>query len=322
MACEDDYAYFGTYANTNSRYDIIVTFAVESTSEFSSGTIQYGTSTLTSNTFSGSNPTIAFNRNNAGENTVSVVVNGVESNTVTIDVKDKSLSRANSISITPTSGDEGQSITLTPTVMSPSSYSTGYQSIALSGIVTIYSSNSYSDADKLGTVSTDGGSFVVPLIDSNSEYEDFTYYATFSGEYGSSCFYTPTSNSFSFRIYNVAVSKDTTVSLSPNDSIIINQGTSQNIVTTVTADNQDVTEGNITYYDGDNPISGYTEVSITTAFNTADLGEGTHYIKVKYNGAEGYNPSALSDAVTVTVTVPNTDTISVSVTNAIINIYV
>ncbi|MDO5810651.1 MAG: Ig-like domain-containing protein, partial [Methanobrevibacter sp.] len=86
IACEDDYASFGTYANTASRYDVVVTFAVDSSADLSSATIEYGSN---SKTFSGNNPTINFNRNNAGENTVKVTVNGVESNTVTVSVSDK-----------------------------------------------------------------------------------------------------------------------------------------------------------------------------------------------------------------------------------------
>ena len=298
-ACDDYYTFFGTYANTADKYDVVVTFEVESSSVPSSATITYGTTTMNSVTFSGINPTINFKSSMVGENIVKVTVDGIESNSVTVDVKSGSISTTQSISVSPTSATEGEIITLTPTVMSSSTWATGYSSVPISGMVSIYSNSSCLASDKIATVYTDGSSFTVPEIDATSGYEDVTFYVRFSGEYDGKYFYTPSSNSFTFRI-NAAELKDTTISLSPS-SYTITQGESKEITPNVIAGSESVTVGTITYYDDGNPISGYTDVSVSTNFDTSALSIGTHTITAKYNGADGFNPSEISQPVTVTV---------------------
>ena len=148
--------------------------------------------------------------------------------------------------------------------------------------------------------STSGGTLQSFDITFNEEGDIGTH--TIYAYYEGSSYYAPAKSNV-LTVVVKGLAKDTTIALTPS-SITVNQGETNMIVPVITADSETVETGTITYYDNDEAISGYSDVSYSTQFNTAGLSVGTHTIKAKYNGGDGYNPSEYSNTVTVIVNEP------------------
>lgn len=180
----DDFAFIATSAS-NSRYSTVVTFRIEGAS--SSAKLKFGS---TETSISGDTASLEFTTGNAGENTIYVIDGDKKSNEVTVKVV-SGASKIASLTIDPDWGVEGKNITIAATAMSSGSSSADdYTQRPISGYVTFYSSSTFNDANKIGTISTDGGSITVPFVDINAECDYIQLYYTFAGEYNGKGFIT------------------------------------------------------------------------------------------------------------------------------------
>lgn len=275
----DNFAFIATSAS-NSKYSKIVTFKIEGAS--SSAKIKVGN---TEQSISGNTASLEFTTNEVGENTVYVVDGNKKSNEVTVKV----VSGANKISYVytdPEWGIEGQSITITPTAMSSGSSSAdGYTSRPISGYVTFYSSSSFTDANRIATVSTDGGSFTVPLVDIDAECDYVRLYYTFAGEYNNKGFITGSSNYLSFLVLD-----SNPIALTGNGQSGNVESDSENKVTLHVTPKyymNDGTDSFIEIYVNDNKVGKFAATSTTAVSDyVLDLSDynGDVDVYVKYVG--------------------------------------
>lgn len=276
----DSFAFIAASGN-NARYNIIVTLSIEGAS--ASAKIKYGNN---EQSVSGKTASIEFNADNAGENTVYVLDGNKKSNELTVKVV-SGQNKIASLSIDPEWGVEGKNVTITPTAMSSGSSSAdGYTSRPISGYVTFYSSSSFSDATKIATISTDGGSLTVPMVDIDAECDYIQLYYTFAGEYNNKGFIHSGSKYVYFLVLDsnpialtangetgsVEVDSERKVTLHVEPTYYMNDGASSLI---------DV-------YVGTDKVGTFT-ASSTTAVNDFELdltayGEGDYDVYVNYAG--------------------------------------
>ena len=317
----EDYVFIATTGN-NARYNAVVTFKVEGAS--SSAKIKFGS---TEQSISSGTATLEFNTDNLGENTIYVVDGSKKSNEVKVYVV-SGQNKIASLSIDPDWGVEGQNVTITPTAMSSGSSSAdGYTPRPISGYVTFYSSSSYTDANRIGTVSTDGGSLTVPLVDINAECDYIQLYYTFSGEYNNKGFI----HSGSKYVYFLVLDSNPIALTGNGQTGEINPDSENkvNLHVTPTYYMNDGTNSFIDVYVGTQKVGTFS-VASTTSVNDYELDftgyeAGDYDVYVKYggynfedtNGDVYYHAGNESNHLTVHIegSTTSTGTLTVSVTN-------
>ncbi len=317
----DDYVFIATSGN-NAKYNAVVTFRVEGAS--SSAKIKFGS---TEQSISSGTATLEFNTDNLGENTIYVVDGSKKSNEVKVYIV-SGQNKIASLSVDPEWGVEGQNITITPTAMSSGSSSAdGYTSRPISGYVTFYSSSSYTDANRIATVSTDGGSFTVPLVDITAECDYIQLYYTFAGEYNSKGFI----HSGSKYVYFLVLDSNPIALTGNGQTGEINPDSDNkvNLHVTPTYYMNDGTSSFMDVYVGTQKVGTFSAASTTSVndyvldFTGYDSGDYDVYVKYEgynfedTNGDVYYHAGNESNHLTVHIegATPNTGLLTVSVTN-------
>ena len=138
-------------------------------------------------------------------------------------------------------------------------------------------------------------------------------YVEYDGYHSSNSHYSnATSNTLTINIKVPA--KDTTLTISNTTLTVVDLGNTISIQPILLdSDSNIVTVGNITYYIDGGAVSNLTAGTLFTT-NPA-LAVGKHNITAKYCGAEGYNPSEVSNQISVEIIKPMTDTLKISIEN-------
>ena len=328
-AFTDDYALIPVAAN--EKYPTTVNFEVTANSTLSSPKIKFGTDKNNLNqekSVSGSYSLIfsSGTNSNADVNSatgktyyVQIVDGNSKSNIVAVNVK-QSGSTISSLDLDPYYGTEGNSISTKLVNVEYSGYSYTFV-----GNATFYSSNSYNKNTRLGTVSTDGGTLLIPNVENAGGCCVWTtLYYVFSGirNDGAGTFKTG-------QIYFIGAYANT-ISLTSNGATGTIDVTSDTIPLDVSSTYY-LNDGTKSYYeiyiDDSTTSVGTFTVASTSSVNTYNLDvsgleSGEHEVYVKYLGYwdgtnEDYYADGESNHLTINIagTAPATDEISVSVTN-------